>query len=110
MPNCPRCQQPVSVTAIDCPHCRLTLKAHGHPGITLHRAKGETSLCDTCTYHADDTCTFPQRPNAQTCTLYQDRHTVAEAIPTYQIPWWRKYSGWIAVIVLIVISVMITVL
>lgn len=48
------------------------LKAYGHPGITLHRAVGDTPLCESCTYHADDTCNFPQRPLAQECTLYDD--------------------------------------
>lgn len=50
----------------------MVLKAYGHPGITLHRATGETPLCQSCTYHADDTCTFPQRPYALECTLYDD--------------------------------------
>ena len=110
MPTCPRCQQPVSATAIECPACRLTLKAHGHPGIPLHRAVGEAFLCETCTYHFDDTCTFPQRPQAQTCTLYQDRHHAATQgqAPTYTIPWWRKYAGWIALAVLISVSVLVT--
>ena len=48
------------------------LKAYGHPGITLHRAVGDIPLCDSCTYHADDSCNFPQRPLAQECTLYDD--------------------------------------
>ncbi|MEJ1929671.1 zinc ribbon domain-containing protein [Nostoc sp. NIES-2111] len=69
---CPQCHQQVESQAITCPNCRTTLKAYGHPGITLHRAAKGTYLCDTCTYHADDTCTFPQRPDAKDCTLYQD--------------------------------------
>ncbi len=72
MLNCPRCHQSVNSTAVICPHCKIVLKAYGHPGITLHRATGDTSLCQSCTYHADDTCTFPQRPHAQECTLYDD--------------------------------------
>jgi hypothetical protein len=51
----------------------MELKAYGHPGITLHRAMGDVPLCDSCTYHEDDTCTFPKRPYAKECTLYQDR-------------------------------------
>jgi len=88
------------------------LKAHGHPGIPLHRAAAETSLCETCTYHFDDTCTFPQRPHAQTCTLYQDRRVDVSqfSASSYQIPWWRKYSGWIALGLLILASLLITVL
>lgn len=72
MLNCPRCHQLISRNAIACPHCKTVLKAYGHPGITLHRATGDAPLCDRCTYHADDTCTFPQRPYAQECTLYHD--------------------------------------
>lgn len=72
MPNCPRCHQSISSNAITCPHCGMAFKAYGHPGITLHRAMGEESLCSSCTYHADDTCNFPQRPHAKECTLYQD--------------------------------------
>jgi hypothetical protein len=72
MQNCPRCNQPLNSKAVNCPYCKTALKAYGHPGITLHRATGEESLCSTCTYHADDTCTFPQRPLATECTLYHD--------------------------------------
>lgn len=72
MPNCHRCHQVISSQAITCPHCGTVLKAFGHPGITLHRAVGDTPLCESCTYHADDTCNFPQRPYALECTLYDD--------------------------------------
>ncbi|OUL18755.1 hypothetical protein BV372_33955 [Nostoc sp. T09] len=70
--SCPRCHQAVDGQAITCPYCRTTLKAYGHPGIPLHRATGDEYLCDSCTYHADDTCNFPQRPYAKDCTLYQN--------------------------------------
>jgi hypothetical protein len=73
MPTCPRCHQSVDSQTIACPYCRTPLKAHGHPGIPLHRAAGETYLCDTCIYHEDDTCNYPQRPYAKECTLYHDR-------------------------------------
>ncbi|MDF5708961.1 MAG: zinc ribbon domain-containing protein [Nostoc sp. S4] len=69
--SCPRCHQLIDSQALSCPYCRTTLKAYGHPGIPLHRATGDEYLCDTCTYHADDTCNFPQRPYAKDCTLYQ---------------------------------------
>jgi hypothetical protein len=72
MPNCHRCHQFISSTAITCPHCGTVLKAYGHPGITLHRAQVDTPLCESCTYHADDSCNFPQRPLAMECTLYDD--------------------------------------
>lgn len=70
--SCPRCHQSVDSQAVTCPHCRTTLKAFGHPGIPLHRATGKEYLCDSCTYHADDSCNFPQRPYAKECTLYQN--------------------------------------
>lgn len=73
MPYCPCCDQPVEAKAIACPHCRSLLKAHGHPGILLHRATGEEFLCESCRYDADDTCTFPQRPDARECTLYRNQ-------------------------------------
>lgn len=72
MPNCPRCNQPIDIQALSCPYCRIPLKAYGHSGIPLHRATGSASLCESCTYNADDTCNFPQRPYARECTLYQD--------------------------------------
>lgn len=72
MLNCPRCHQSINSQAITCPHCGAVLKAYGHPGITLHRATGDQFLCESCIYHADDTCTFPQRPYAKECTLYTD--------------------------------------
>ncbi len=72
MPNCPRCHQSINSNAIACPHCGMTFKAYGHPGITLHRTMGEEYLCDSCTYHTDDSCNFPQRPHAKECTLYDD--------------------------------------
>ncbi|MCV3215762.1 zinc ribbon domain-containing protein [Plectonema radiosum NIES-515] len=70
--SCPRCHQLVDSQAVTCPHCRTTLKAFGHPGIPLHRATGKEYLCDSCTYHADNSCNFPQRPYAKECTLYQN--------------------------------------
>ncbi|MEA5618639.1 zinc ribbon domain-containing protein [Cronbergia sp. UHCC 0137] len=68
--SCSRCHQKIDSQAIICPHCRLTLKAYGHPGIPLHRATGDNYLCPSCIYHVDDSCNFPQRPDAKDCTLY----------------------------------------
>lgn len=70
--TCPRCHQTVNSQAVTCPYCRTELKAYGHPGIPLHRATGKNYLCNSCTYHADDTCNFPKRPYAKECTLYQN--------------------------------------
>lgn len=72
MPECPRCKQFVKSDAIVCNYCRTELKAFGHPGIPLYRAEKGEYLCQTCVYHEDDTCNYPQRPYAQTCTMYKD--------------------------------------
>ena len=112
---CPRCNQPISQTAINCPNCKLGLKAHGHPGITLHRADGAQPLCASCAYDADDSCTFPQRPDAMTCTLYQNVNAsssplVAEAYRPPLKAWWRGNIVWVALAILIVTSVAIALL
>ncbi|MTJ06360.1 zinc ribbon domain-containing protein [Anabaena sp. UHCC 0253] len=70
--HCPRCRQLIDSQVITCPKCQLLLKAYGHPGIPLHRAQGNDNLCDSCNYHFDNTCNFPQRPYAKDCTLYQN--------------------------------------
>lgn len=71
--TCPRCKQSVNSQAVTCPFCRTQLKAYGHPGIPLHQVTGvDEYLCDSCTYHADDTCNYPQRPYAKECILYQN--------------------------------------
>ena len=114
MPSCPQCHQTLSASAVTCSSCGLEIKAHGHPGIELHRAQGETYLCDSCTYHHDNTCTFPQRPQAKTCTLYQDVAVAQEprlaASDIYVIPWWRRYSGWIAFGIIALLSVVLVIL
>ncbi|MEM7555492.1 MAG: zinc ribbon domain-containing protein [Cyanobacteria bacterium P01_A01_bin.84] len=70
--TCPRCQKSVDKQAIACPYCRTQLKAYGHPGIPLYHAAKDEYLCDRCTYHFDESCTFPKRPYAKNCTLYED--------------------------------------
>ncbi|MBD2257368.1 zinc ribbon domain-containing protein [Pseudanabaena sp. FACHB-2040] len=113
MRPCPRCQAKVEANAIRCPQCGLALKAHGHPGIPLYRAEGEAALCESCTYHLDDTCTFPQRPHAETCTLYhnayQDPKADRPVIPPGQQMrlWVNRRAGLIALVALIGISFLI---
>ena len=109
MPACPQCDRPVPINAIKCPHCNLTLAAHGHAGMVLHRATDSTPLCATCAYEADDSCTFPKRPIAMTCTLYQDIQTKPEPKrkEIYRIPWQRKYSFQLAIFGLVVLSFLI---
>ncbi|MGK7874426.1 MAG: zinc ribbon domain-containing protein [Xenococcaceae cyanobacterium] len=97
MSNCTRCHQPIDAQAVICPHCGNVLKAYGHPGIPLHQATGDTFLCDSCTYHEDDTCTFPQRPYAKTCTLYQDKSqpsTTELSTSSYQYTRMRAVKAW----------------
>ena len=116
MANCPRCRQSVDAQAVSCPYCRTPLKAYGHPGIPLHRATGEEYLCDSCTYHADDSCTFPQRPYAIECTLYQNIHQ--KQLQAQQLDknsksaialknWLRRNSFWLLLVALLFISFLI---
>ncbi|MEM8611250.1 MAG: zinc ribbon domain-containing protein [Cyanobacteria bacterium P01_H01_bin.105] len=113
MPSCPRCHQSISGTAITCSNCGLELKAHGHPGIELYRSQKGTYLCESCSYHQDDTCTFPQRPQATTCTLYQSAEMLTQR-PTpseiYLIPWWRKHLGWLLLAGVVMVSLLLTLL
>lgn len=116
--NCPHCHQSISSKAVTCPYCGTTLKAYGHPGITLHRAKGNTALCETCTYHADDTCTFPQRPYAQECTLYDDMNERQSKTDPIYTPrrsfldsvklWYQQNPTLIGLVGLLIVSILVT--
>jgi hypothetical protein len=112
MPVCPRCDRTIPNTAITCPHCSLTLAAHGHTGMPLQHAKGNTPLCATCAYDADNSCTFEKRPHAMTCTLYQNSQALSE--PTrpeiYRIPWQRKNGFRLALAALIILAVIISII
>lgn len=117
MPNCPRCHQSIDTQAVTCPYCRLPLKAYGHPGIPLHRATGEASLCESCTYDADDSCTLPQRPHARECTLYQDILQSQLQINQYQdnkgnlsssvTNWVKRNQTWLLLLGLLFVSLLI---
>jgi hypothetical protein len=116
MPTCSRCHQAVDIKAVTCPYCRTELKAHGHPGIPLHRAKGKEYLCDTCVYHEDDSCTYPQRPYAKDCTLYRDRSVdYSQAAPqrtnsdSFRL-WWQRNSTLVTVLGLIGVSLLLAIL
>ena len=110
---CPRCHQSIDSQGVACPYCRIEIKAFGHPGIPLHRAEGESFLCNSCTYHADDTCNFPQRPYAQECTLYED---VDKIIPSPKPQrrnlksWLRRNQGLLLLLGLLLISLAIALL
>ncbi len=94
----------------------MPLKAYGHPGIPLHRATGEEYLCQSCTYHADDSCTFPQRPYAKECTLYQnisqkqlkaDQHRDPNSLAIVIKNWIRRNQFWLLLLGLLLISFLI---
>lgn len=114
MSHCSRCKQPVDSQAVNCPHCNNLLKAFGHPGMPLYQSEDNTWLCDRCIYHEDDTCNFPQRPYAKSCTLFHDssQPLIAEAInPASQEGyagiknWLYRNRGLMAIATLIVFSV-----
>jgi uncharacterized Zn-finger protein len=111
---CPRCHQSIDSQAVTCPYCHTALKAFGHPGIPLHRAEGKSFLCPSCSYDADDTCNFPQRPYAQECTLYQNLNKPnlsSKPQPnnfSWQLKSWvRRHQGLLLLIVLLLISLAI---
>jgi hypothetical protein len=109
MLTCPRCHQEVQSTAITCRHCGCVLKAHGHPGITLHRSEQGEFLCPTCSYELDDTCNFPQRPYATECTLYRNHLQKTDhdkATPkrlTFKV-WVEKNVVWILLAVMALVA------
>lgn len=113
MLSCPRCQANIKPTAINCPRCRLALKAHGHPGMPLHRTEGDEALCATCLYDADDSCNFPQRPHAETCTLYRSVKAAEDlAMPSLSVGqrvnfWLRNHRGLIGLAGLLLLSLAI---
>jgi Double zinc ribbon len=117
MISCPRCHQSIDSQAVRCPYCSTVLKAYGHPGIPLHQAEEGRYLCDSCVYHEDDSCNFPQRPYATSCTLYRDKSepVVGELkSPLYPASFWgrfktwcRRNRGWLLLLGLIVVSVLL---
>lgn len=81
----------------------------------LHRAIDGEPLCLTCAYHADDTCTFPKRPNAMDCTLYTDRAQPMSLSPQYPRnfsiqAWLKRHSGWVALLALLLLSLVLVLL
>jgi hypothetical protein len=116
MTTCLRCQQPINPEAITCPHCGNQLKAFGHPGIPLYQATGESFLCSQCLYHEDDTCNYPQRPYAKSCTLFHDKSLpLVEEVPlscdrnvfkNVQL-WCQRNRGLVILFVLVIISVLL---
>jgi hypothetical protein len=118
MLKCSRCQELVNVQAINCPHCGNQLKAYGHPGIPLYQASDKTFLCDRCIYDQDDTCNFPQRPYAKTCTLFHDQslplveeNQIAYSPQGIRViqAWCRRNQAVLILLVLLIISVLLTI-
>ena len=114
MPSCPKCKQSVDSQAVTCPHCNNPLKAFGHPGIPLYQSENDRWLCDRCTYHLDDTCNFPQRPYAKSCTLFHDAATpLVEVNPVDSNrnlaikDRLYRYRGPIAIALLIIVSIVL---
>jgi hypothetical protein len=118
MPICPRCKHAVKSIDLACGRCGLQLKAHGHPNIELHQTLSDEVLCKTCAYDADDSCTFPQRPYAQTCTLYQSIAAEVErergktklppSSPSLSM-FWQRYKVWLILLLIFGISLVLTV-
>lgn len=79
----------------------------------LHQA-GEGFLCATCTYDADDTCTYPQRPHAKTCMLYHNAaQPLVEEFDAKPLQpkgwagfraWCRRHRGWLLLGGILVLS------
>lgn len=112
MLTCPHCAQKVATDAVSCPSCRKQLKAFGHQGMPLHYATQDEFLCDRCLYHHDDTCTFPQRPYAKTCTLYQNLDNPPETeVPTSRGFTWKyyyhRYQGLFWLGILLIVSLLL---
>jgi hypothetical protein len=115
--HCPRCKKPVDSQAVVCPNCHNSLKAFGHPGIPLYQSEDHSSLCDRCIYDQDDSCNFPQRPNALSCTLFHD--AAMPLISKASMPqstqgwtgiknWLYRHRGLIAIALLILASILFT--
>jgi len=113
MNRCPSCQYPIFSDALRCPKCQTFLKAFGHPGIPLYQAEQGTFLCNNCIYHLDNTCNFPQRPYAKSCTLYQTENITLEPRKTSKTSlrsWVYQNRAWLFLIGLFLGCLVITML
>lgn len=80
----------------------------------LYRAEGNDPLCLTCTYHLDNTCTYPKRPTAMECTLYSDSRKPAGVVPPNSLQagmfsksWFKRNLAWLTLLGLVVLSLLI---
>ena len=113
MTKCPRCNHPVKLEALECPYCKNPLKAFGHPGIPVYQAPDDSFLCDRCIYHEDDSCNYPQRPYAKSCTMFHDKEKPLVEEPVNSpsrgfisaIKFWiRRHRGLLIILIIIIIS------
>ena len=116
MAKCPKCDRSIKPEALECPYCRNPLKAFGHPGIPVYQATEDSFLCDHCYYHHDDSCNYPQRPYAKSCTMFHDQEKPLVEEPVNSPSrgsisaikfWLRRYRGLIILLILIIISILL---
>ena len=118
MTTCPQCDRNIRPEAIECPYCKNPLKAFGHQGIPIYQATDGSFLCDRCFYHQDDSCNYPQRPYAKSCTLFHDKEKplVEEPKQVYSSPkdpiyaikfWINQHRGLSILLILVAISVLL---
>ena len=116
MAKCPRCDRSVNRDALECPYCKNPLKAFGHPGIPVYQATDDNFLCDHCIYDADDSCNYPKRPYAKSCTMFHDKEKplVEESMTSSSRGfiaaiklWLRRHRGLLMILILIVISLLL---
>ncbi len=115
MLTCPKCHQSIKAEAISCPYCNFTLKAFGHPGIPVSQAVENEYLCSDCIYHLDDSCNFPKRPYAKSCTLYNNQSLEDKESKSYPKTkfnlvksiriWCDRNKGLLIIVALIIVSV-----
>ena len=84
----------------------------------LYQSEDNTSLCDRCTYDRDDSCNFPKRPHAKSCTLFHDADIplVSESTLPRSTQGWVGIKNWlyrnrglIAIALLILVSVLVAI-
>ncbi len=119
MAKCPKCNRNIQLEALECPYCKNQLKAFGHPGIPVYQASDDAWLCDRCYYHEDDSCNYPQRPYAKSCTMFHDKEKPLVEEPVNPSPrgfsttikfWIRRHQGLLIILILIAISILLAVI
>ncbi len=82
----------------------------------LYRTTDGTVLCDRCVYDEDNTCNFPQRPHAQSCTMFRDRTLSLREIEVKVNRrgglggiqnWIQRYRGAIALTIIIAVALLL---